>query len=83
MSLDGSIVRGAIDCIVITENEIVVIDHKTLTATDDKMLEVGSKYKYQLASYSTAVQRHFKGKKVSTWIHNPDGWMCEVVLGGK
>lgn len=83
MSLDNLIVRGAIDCIVVTENEIVVIDHKTLTATDDKMLEVGSKYKYQLASYSTAVQRHFKGKKVSTWIHNPDGWMCEVILGGK
>jgi ATP-dependent exoDNAse (exonuclease V) beta subunit len=83
MSLDGSFIRGAIDCIVVTENEIVVIDHKTLTATDDKMLEIGNKYKYQLASYATAVQRHFKGKKVSTWIHNPDGWMCEVILGGK
>lgn len=83
MSLEGSVIRGAIDCIVITENEVAVIDHKTLTATDDKMLEVGNKYKYQLASYATAVQRHFKGKKVSTWIHNPDGWMCEVILGGK
>lgn len=83
MSLDGSIVRGAIDCIVVAENEVAVIDHKTLKATDDKMLEVGNKYKYQLASYSNAIQRHFKGKKVSTWIHNPDGWMCEVILGGK
>lgn len=83
MSLDGSIVRGAIDCLVVTENEVAVIDHKTITATDDQMLAVGNKYKYQLAAYATAVQRHFKGKKVSTWIHNPDGWMCEVVFGGK
>lgn len=82
MSLDGSVIRGAIDCMVVTENEVVVIDHKTLKATDDKMLEIGIKYKYQLASYATAVQRYFKGKSVSTWIHNPDGWMCEVVLDG-
>lgn len=80
MSLDGSVIRGAIDCMVVTENEVVVIDHKTLKATDDKMLEIGIKYKYQLASYATAVQRYFKGKSISTWIHNPDGWMCEVVL---
>jgi len=80
MNLDGSIVRGAIDCLVVTENEIAVIDHKTLKATDDKMLEIGIKYKYQLASYAIAVQRHFKGKSVSTWIHNPDGWMCEVLM---
>jgi hypothetical protein len=82
MNLEQSIVRGTIDCLVVSENEIAVIDHKTLTTTDDKMLEVGNKYKYQLASYVAAIQRHFKGKKVSTWIHNPDGWMCEIILGG-
>lgn len=83
MCLDRSIIRGAIDCLVVSETEIAVIDHKTITAPDDLMLDVGNKYKYQLASYAAAVQRHFKGKKVSTWIHNPDGWMCEVILEGK
>ncbi len=80
MSFDGSIVRGAIDCLVVTDDQVAVIDHKTLKATAEEMTAVGNKYKHQLSAYAEAVQRHFNNKKITTWIHNPDGWMCEVIL---
>jgi ATP-dependent exoDNAse (exonuclease V) beta subunit len=80
LNLDGSIIRGAIDCLVVTDKEVAVIDHKTITATAKEMNEIGNKYKYQLAAYASAAKKHFSGKKVSTWIHNPDGWFCEVIL---
>jgi len=81
MNIEGSVIRGAIDCIVMTSDEIVIIDHKTLTAKAEDMEAIATKYRLQLAAYAKAASRHFRGKKVSTWIHNPDGWMCEVILG--
>ena len=82
MSLNGSIIRGAIDSLVVTDSEIAIIDHKTLTANFDEAENVANHYQLQLAAYAQAASSHFKGKKITTWIHNPDGWMCEVILDG-
>lgn len=82
MNLDGSVVRGAIDSLVIAESEVAVIDHKTLTASFDEAEKISNHYQLQLAAYAQAAKAHFSGKKVTTWIHNPDGWMCEILLDG-
>lgn len=83
LTVGNSILRGSIDYLVLSENEVAVIDHKTITATFDEFEKVSKEYQLQLSSYVSAVMAHFKAPKVSAWIHNPDGWLAEFLLEEK
>ncbi len=79
LTIGDSILRGSIDYLVFSDNEIAVIDHKTILTPLDNFEEVSKKYQLQLSSYVSAVKSQFNTSKVSAWIHNPDGWLGEVV----
>ena len=73
MELDGSIVRGAMDALVVTGHEIAIIDHKTSIKGSDEIPALAGQYALQLAAYAKAAALIHPERKVSTWIHNPDG----------
>jgi ATP-dependent helicase/nuclease subunit A len=80
LELDGSLIRGSIDCLVVSETDVAIIDHKTSESSFEEFLELGQRYQLQLAAYAEATRRQFASKSISTWLHNPNGWMGEVIM---
>ena len=77
--LDGSVVRGTMDCIADDGETLIIFDHKTIEK-ETPVEKVAHKYRLQLAAYAEAARRAYPTRKVQLWLHNPNGWMQEVVL---
>jgi ATP-dependent helicase/nuclease subunit A len=73
----GTVVSGAIDLIVQTNDHVAILDHKT-TLTHEGALAKAETFAAQLGCYSDAVLRMGSGKQVSTWLHLP---LAGLVLG--
>ena len=78
--LHGSLVRGSVDCLIDAGTELIIVDHKTTSATAPQAIETAGRYRFQLSAYAEAARRAYPDRKISVWLHNPDGWMLEVTL---
>jgi ATP-dependent helicase/nuclease subunit A len=76
--LDGSIVSGSMDALILTDREAVIIDHKASETRLGEAEALAETYQPQLLAYQEAVKRAFPKHTVSTFLHNPDGWWVEV-----
>jgi ATP-dependent exoDNAse (exonuclease V) beta subunit len=84
LSAEGTRLPGSIDRLVMTQNEIAVIDHKTASLQEAELLETAIHYGPQLAAYAVGVGHASPKAKVSTWLHLPlSGLLCEVVLANE
>ena len=80
MAQGDQLITGWIDAMVVTESEVAIIDHKASLARIADAKDSALKYEAQLATYSEATKRAYPNHKVTTWIHNPNGWVVEVKL---
>ncbi len=61
------LLQGVVDCAIIEEDGITVIDFKTDYVTDDTLAEIAAKYKPQVRTYASAMERVYqKPVKAST-----------------
>jgi ATP-dependent helicase/nuclease subunit A len=58
------VVSGQIDRLLVTENEVLVVDYKTLRPAPSDSSQVPLAYRRQLAGYKGLLQKVFPGKTV-------------------
>jgi ATP-dependent helicase/nuclease subunit A len=71
---DGEAIRGVIDRLVVTSDEIVVLDYKTDRPPPDRVDDTPPRILKQLARYAYAVAQAFPGRRVRTvivWTETP------------
>ncbi|MCB9030689.1 MAG: UvrD-helicase domain-containing protein, partial [Deltaproteobacteria bacterium] len=61
--------EGEIDLLLETDDELVVIDHKSGICKGDDFLENGKQYISQLDSYRKMLAAIYPDKRISTWIN--------------
>ncbi len=67
--LDGNIVHGVIDRLVVAENGVTIIDYKThRDVTAGNLAELAQHYAEQMRLYRTGVERLWPGKPVSALL---------------
>ncbi|MGB8841570.1 MAG: PD-(D/E)XK nuclease family protein, partial [Aliidongia sp.] len=71
--IDGKALSGRIDRLVVTENEVMIIDYKTNRPPPATVAEVAPVYLDQLAAYRAALERIYPGKRVRTVLLWTDG----------
>ena len=68
-TLDNTTVHGIIDRLIVSEQEVHIIDYKTHRVDESNDLStLGTQFKAQLELYKEGVQRLFPGKTVKTSI---------------
>lgn len=66
---DGTVVRGAIDLLLETDEGIVVIDHKSFPGDREAALRRAASHAGQLAAYAAAASRAMGRQVVGTFVH--------------
>lgn len=63
------LLQGVVDCALITEKGIHIIDFKTDSVTDDSLLGTAEKYRTQLSAYSEALSRIYQLPVVESLLY--------------
>jgi ATP-dependent helicase/nuclease subunit A len=71
--IDGKALSGRIDRLVVTADEVMIIDYKTNRPPPATAAEVAPVYLAQLAAYRAALERIYPGKRVRTVLLWTDG----------
>ncbi len=66
---DQILLQGVIDCAIIEEDGIYVIDFKTDHVTEDTLAEVSQQYRQQVLAYVDAISRIYQKKVVSAQLY--------------
>ena len=75
--------RGYIDLLVVTDDEVAIVDHKSSYLHEENTEILVKRYANQLSSYKEAVvsSGQYSGKRISAWLHLPvAGKMIRVEL---
>lgn len=67
-NLDGQIISGKIDKLIIKDNEILIIDYKSDKIKAEEIREKALKYQNQLNLYSKIIAKIYPNKKISSHI---------------
>ena len=68
-SMDNTTVHGIIDLLIVSEQEVHIIDYKTHRVNDaEDLTAFGHQFNEQLALYKQGVQRLYPGKAIKTSI---------------
>jgi ATP-dependent helicase/nuclease subunit A len=70
---DGLIVNGRVDRLVVTQNEVLIVDFKTDQPAPDRPEEVADTYRAQMAAYWAVLRRAYPGRSVRTALCWTDG----------
>lgn len=71
---DGRIINGQIDRLIITEDEILIVDFKTNRPSPSELRDIPAGYKAQLKAYADALRLIYPGRAVKTallWTDKP------------
>lgn len=68
-NFSGTRIEGQIDLLIETEDEVLIIDHKTGLFNPKDPIASSKKYIPQLSCYKKMLNEIHKDKKISTWIH--------------
>ena len=81
--LGEALIRGTIDRVLITPEEIILIDYKSNRIDAQDIAHTAEKYRLQMEVYALAVQRLFGVARVSCKLHFlfPDAYSEEVEFG--
>jgi ATP-dependent helicase/nuclease subunit A len=71
--IDGKALSGRIDRLVVTGDEVLVIDYKTNRPPPLDAADVAPAYREQLAAYRAALERIYPGRRVRTVLLWTDG----------
>ncbi|MEA2755407.1 MAG: ATP-dependent helicase/nuclease subunit [Aliidongia sp.] len=71
--IDGKALSGRIDRLVVTADEVMIIDYKTNRPPPATAAEVAPVYLEQLSAYRAALERIYPGKRVRTVLLWTDG----------
>ncbi len=71
--IDGKALSGRIDRLVVTGDEVLIVDYKTNRPPPLDAAEVAPAYVEQLAAYRAALERIYPGKRVRTVLLWTDG----------
>lgn len=66
--MDGKVLSGQIDRLLITDQEIRIIDYKSNRPSPDNVENVPSLYKRQLEAYAKALESIYPGRQVKKYI---------------
>ncbi|MFN2100914.1 double-strand break repair helicase AddA [Altererythrobacter sp. MF3-039] len=66
--LDGQVIAGTIDRLLITESEIVVVDFKTARRPPDALEKIPDSTLRQMGAYAAALEKIFPGRTISAAI---------------
>ena len=66
--IDGKIISGQIDRLVIEQNQIIVVDYKTNRNPAKTLAEVPNVYRSQLGAYKALLQKIYPQKNIKTFI---------------
>ena len=66
--IDGKIISGQIDRLMIEENQIIVVDFKTNRNPAKTLAEVPNVYRSQLGAYKALLQKIYPQKNIKTFI---------------
>jgi ATP-dependent exoDNAse (exonuclease V) beta subunit len=76
-----TLVHGFLDLLVISEDEVAVIDHKTTNINEAGILVRAREHAPQLAAYLMAARSSSKKEKGSCWLHYPmAGLLVEIKI---
>ncbi len=70
---DGLIVNGRVDRLVVTQDEVLIVDFKTDQPAPDRPEEVADTYRAQMAAYWAVLRRAYPGRSVRTALCWTDG----------
>ena len=78
----GTVARGQADIVIEAADRIAVIDHKVVSATEERAVALASTYAGQLAVYANALEASSSASHVDTWIHLPlSGLAVRIAVG--
>ena len=63
------LLQGVVDCAIIEDDKITVIDFKTDMVTEDTASAVAERYRYQVDAYSDALSRVFEKKVEDRYLY--------------
>ena len=67
----GTVMLGAIDLLIETPEEIVVVDHKSMPLRLDEEVARIEEFAGQLAAYAEVLEQEAGGRRVRTFVHQP------------
>ena len=70
---EGLIVNGRVDRLVVTQEEVLIVDFKTDQPAPESPEEVAETYRAQMAAYWAVLRRAYPGRKVQTALCWTDG----------
>ncbi len=70
---DGLIVNGRVDRLVVTQDEVLIVDFKTDQPAPDSPEQVADSYRAQMAAYWAVLRRAYPGRTVRTALCWTDG----------
>ena len=79
---NGQQIVGRIDLLLMTDNGIVVLDHKSTPSGPSQWPELAQAYGGQLFTYATGVEQATQQKVVETWLVLPVAGACLSVVKG-
>ena len=66
---DRILLQGVIDCAVIEDDGIIVLDFKTDHVTEDTISEISEQYRQQVIAYAGAISRIYRKKVLSAQLY--------------
>ncbi len=66
--VEGKIISGQVDRLVVLDNEVMVVDYKTNRPAATSTKDVPSAYIKQLKAYKVLLEKVYQSKKISTYI---------------
>ena len=70
---DGLIVNGRVDRLVVTQDEVLIVDFKTDQPAPESPEGVAETYRAQMAAYWAVLRRAYPGRRIRTALCWTDG----------
>ena len=79
--IDGRLISGIADLLIETEDEVILVDHKTFQGGKDKLKQKAEEYAGQLELYRRILCLSFKGKEIRSFLNfTTSSALIELIL---